>query len=209
MPLKELFRMLWQTIKKSFKNQIWWSLGMFLGTLLIHTFLLVTINEGWKSGPWDGYLATVKTWVSATISWTVLSGILFIFTKSLIEKGLAKTLINILSTPISWSRTIEQTGVVLANILLLLSAAATIVISSHLFSIADLAISLWLMVSIGAGVIPSLIMFFYLFVNSLSKGKLEHHLNLPKSLHITSLVFLGVSFGFLLGFLIEQDLYLA
>ncbi|MDZ4216880.1 MAG: hypothetical protein U1C97_01005, partial [Candidatus Gracilibacteria bacterium] len=208
-PLKQLFLILWQSLKTSFKNQVWWSLGMLLGVLILHTFFLVYLNEGWKSGPWDGYLVTVKSWASATISWTILSGIVFLLARSIIEKGLAKTLVGILSTPLSWSRSVEQTGIVLSNILLLFSASLTILLSSHLFSIADLALTLWFMVSIGSGLLPSLIMFFYLLINSLSKGKLDRHLDLPKSLHITSLVFLGASFGFLLGFLIEQDLYLA
>ena len=73
--LKLIWKNTWQGLLKSLPMMI----IIFVISMIVHTYMLVFVNEGFGSGTWMGrqLLATQGNVISATILWMLISGMVF------------------------------------------------------------------------------------------------------------------------------------
>lgn len=108
--LAQLIRLLIAGIIKGFWTNKRMIIGMILVTWIVHTYLLVVINEGFNYTPGSLVSATLALGgheISGTLFWILLGGIISTLYYTIHNGKLPKTITNIHSTP-AWIRDSHQ-----------------------------------------------------------------------------------------------------
>ncbi len=82
----------------------------FAGSWVIHTYLMVVVNEGFDGGPASPYINGPGNIISSAVFWAAVSGILWSFLLGMFRHGPVRALTALVEPPIQMARSFQAAG---------------------------------------------------------------------------------------------------